>query len=271
MPHPQRIDDPDDPRLKPYLHLTDPALRRGYEAGEGLFIAEGGLVLDRLIESRFPVRSVLVTERAAPRVTQRLARVDAEVFEVSEELARRITGFHLHRGVLACGARLPPSPFEDVARATVRPLVLEDIADQTNMGSLFRNAAALGADAVLLSPGCCDPLYRRSVRVSMGASLLLPFAYIEPWPEGLGRLSPTHEVLALTPAGDAESIYEVVTETGASPVALMLGTEGEGLTTAAQAMAARRVRIPMTERADSLNVATAAAVALSHLRSASGS
>jgi tRNA G18 (ribose-2'-O)-methylase SpoU len=270
MPHPQFIDDPDDPRLRPYVHLTDPALRRGYEAGQGLFIAEGSLVLDRLIQSRFPVRSVLVTDRAAPRVTELLGRVDTEVFEVSEDLARRITGFHLHRGVLACGARLPLPPFDRVAASSLRPLVLEDIADQTNMGSLFRNAAALGADAVLLSPECCDPLYRRSVRVSMGASLSLPFAYIQPWPEGLRLLSPTHEVLALTPSPDAESIYELGPEPLSSPVALLLGTEGQGLTPAAQAQAARRVRIPMAEGADSLNVATAAAVALSHLRTVFG-
>ena len=264
MPQLQRIDDPDDPRLRPYTHLTDPALRRGYEAGEGLFIAEGSLVLDRLIQSRFPIRSVLVTDRAAPRVARRLGGLDAEVFEVAEDLARRVTGFHLHRGVLACGARLPLPSFDEVARTSLRPLVLEDIADQTNMGSLFRNAAALGADAVLLSPGCCDPLYRRSVRVSMGASLLLPFAYVEPWPAGLDRLSSTHEVLALTPAGDAQSIYDIVAAPS-RPQALLLGTEGEGLTAAAQERAARRVRIPMAEHADSLNVATAAAVALSHL------
>ena len=266
MPQTRRIDDPDDPALRPYLLLTDPALRRGYEAGEGLFIAEGALVLERLIGSRFPVRSVLVTDRAAPRVTKVLDGCQCPVLEVTEELARRITGFHLHRGVLACGARLPLPGFESVARSSARPLVVEDIADQTNMGSLFRNAAALDADAVLLSPGCCDPLYRRSVRVSMGASLLLPFAYVDPWPEGLLRLSATHRVLALTPSKDAESLYDVVQEGDALPPALLLGTEGDGLSAAAQALAARRVRIPMTEQADSLNVATAAAVALSHLR-----
>ena len=269
MPHVQRIDEPDDPRLKPYLHLTDPALRRGYEAGEGLFIAEGALVLDRLSRSPYPIRSVLVTDRATRRVTDLLGGVDADVFQVSEELARRITGFHLHRGVLACGARLPLPRFDQVAEASHRLLALEDIADQTNMGALFRNAAALGADAVLLSPGCCDPLYRRSVRVSMGASLVLPFAYVDPWPEGLGRLGTTHEVLALTPSAEAESIDDIAGLIRSSPLALLLGTEGEGLSAAAQALSRRRVRIPMTERADSLNVATAAAVALSHLRAPS--
>ena len=260
------ISDGADPRLRPYRHLTDPALRRGYEAGEGLFIAEGALVLERLLESRFPVRSVLVTDRAAPRVTEMLERSDGAVWQVSEELAHQLTGFHLHRGVLACAARLPLPDAAELARTNRRLLVLEDIADQTNMGALFRNAAALEADAVLLSPGCCDPLYRRSVRVSMGASLVVPFAYVEPWPEGLSRLKATHQVLALTPAADADSIYDLTQGQLGPATALLLGTEGAGLTGPAMAGAHRRIRIPMTGRADSLNVATAAAVALSHLR-----
>lgn len=264
MPDIQRIDDPDDPRLRPYLHLTDPALRRGYEAGEGLFIAEGALVVDRLLRSRYPVRSLLVTDRASARVRPLLERSPATVLEVSEELARRTTGFHLHRGVLACGGRLPLPEFGPLARAAACVMVLEDIADQTNMGALFRNGTALGVDAVLLSPDCCDPLYRRSVRVSMGASLLVPFAYVRPWPDALAQLGHSHEVLALTPSPDAESLYRLG-RPGARPPALLLGTEGTGLTGAAQALADRRLRIPMEQGVDSLNVATAAAVALSHL------
>jgi tRNA G18 (ribose-2'-O)-methylase SpoU len=261
----ERLDDADDPRLRPYLRLTDPALRRGYEAGEGLFIAEGSLVVQRLIQSRFPVRSVLVTERASSRVRDLLAGTPAPVLVVSEDLARSVTGFHLHRGILACGARLALPDPSDLAAGSGCLLVLEDIADQTNMGALFRNAAALGADGVLLSPGCCDPLYRRSIRVSMGASLLLPFSYLPDWPEALSGLARSHALLALTPAADAEPIDDLDADAASPPVALLLGTEGEGLTAPALALATGRVRIPMSAMVDSLNVATAAAVALARL------
>lgn len=270
-----RIDDPEDPRLRPYNHLTDPGLRRGFEAAEQLFIAEGRTVVLRLLRSPYPVRSVLLTDRSAARARSWLGDVPCPVLVVPEELARRVTGFHLHRGVLACGGRLPAADWRSVVAGSSTVLVVEDMADQTNLGSLFRSAMALGADAVVLSPGCCDPLYRRTVRVSMGASLSIPFAYMTGWPEPLDGLAQTHELLALTPGTGARSLAEVVADRDASlrgsgdprppRLALMVGAEGPGLTEAALAAASDRVRIPMRPGSDSLNVATAAAVALSHL------
>ena len=264
----QRITDPADRRLRPYLHLTDPALRRGYETSEGLFIAEGRLVVERLLGSRYPVRSVLVTEGGARRMAGVLAASTTTVMVVEEEMARKVTGFHLHRGILACAARLPlPDPRSVAAEARVI-MVLEDIADQTNMGSLFRSALALGVGAALLSPGCCDPLYRRSVRVSMGASLRLPYAVVEPWPHALAGLAGTHHLLALTPDPKAEALEEFASSWSGRPLAVLLGTEGAGLSPPALSRCQTRVRIPMREGTDSLNVATAAAIAFAFLADA---
>ncbi|MHB1445085.1 MAG: TrmH family RNA methyltransferase [Acidimicrobiales bacterium] len=268
QPHFQRITDPADRRLRPYLHLTDPALRRGYETSEGLFIAEGRLVVERLLGSRYPVRSVLVTEGGARRMAGVLAASTTTVMVVEEELTREITGFHLHRGILACAARLPlPEPRALTAEARV-VMILEDIADQTNMGSLFRSALALGVDAALLSPDCCDPLYRRSVRVSMAASLRLPYAVVEPWPVALAGLAGTHHLLALTPDPTAVALADFVGSWSGGPLAVVLGSEGAGLSQPVLSSCQTRVRIPMRAGTDSLNVATAAAIAFAYLADA---
>lgn len=262
----------DDPRLEDYVGLRDPVLRRTREATAGLFIAEGHLVVERLLASRFPVRSVLVTERGLRVLLPALQQADVTVHLVGAAVARAVTGYDVHRGVLASGQRLAlPDPAEVLAGARV-VLVLEDLTDQANLGALFRNAAALGADAVLLSPRCCDPLYRRSVRVSMGAVLTVPFAYVEPWPEGLGALAEHgFTLVGLTPDPAAEPLDvvagQLVAGTGGR-VALLLGSEGPGLSRAARAASNRCVRIAMEPGVDSLNVATAAAVALHCLRSA---
>jgi len=268
QPQFQRVTEPSDRRLRPYLHLTDPALRRGYEANEGLFIAEGRLVVERLLGSRYPVRSVLVTEGGARRMAGVLAASATTVMVVEEELARKVTGFHLHRGILACAARLPlPDPGSLAAEARV-VMILEDIADQTNMGSLFRSALALGVGAALLSPDCCDPLYRRSVRVSMAASLRLPYAVLEPWPAALAGLAGTHHLLALTPDPTAVALEDFARSWSGGPLAVVLGTEGAGLSEPALSSCQTRVRIPMREGTDSLNVATAAAIAFAFLADA---
>lgn len=262
----------DDPRLADYVALRDPALRRARENAAGLFIAEGHLVVERLLGSRYPARSVLVTERGLRVLRPVLERADVTVYLVDSAVARALTGYDVHRGALAAGRRLAlPGAAEVMAGARV-VLVLEDLTDQANLGALFRNAAALGVDAVLLSPRCCDPLYRRSVRVSMGAVLTVRYAYLEPWPDALGVLAGHGFTLAaLTPDPAADRLEAaagaLVGENGGR-VALLLGSEGPGLSAAALAACSRRVRIAMESGVDSLNVATAAAVALHCLRSA---
>lgn len=263
---------PDDPRLEDYVALRDPALRRTREATAGLFIAEGHLVVERLLASRYPVRSVLVTDRGLRVLRPVLEEADVTVHLVDAAVARAVTGYEVHRGVLAAAQRLElPGAAEVTAEARV-VLILEDLTDQANLGAVFRNAAALGADAVLLSPRCCDPLYRRSVRVSMGAVLTVPYAYVEPWPETLTALAADgFSLLALTPdqaADRLEAAADGLVEQNDGRVALLLGSEGPGLSPAALAACDRRVRIAMESGVDSLNVATAAAVALHCLRSA---
>ncbi|HET6809872.1 MAG TPA: RNA methyltransferase [Acidimicrobiales bacterium] len=263
---------PDDPRLADYVALRDPVLRRAREAAAGLFIAEGHLVVERLLRSRYPVRSVLVTDRGLRVLRPVLQNADVTVHLVDGAVARTVTGYDVHRGVLAAAERVELSDPAEVLVGARVVLVLEDLTDQANLGALFRNAAALGADAVLLSPRCCDPLYRRSVRVSMGAVLTVPYTYIEPWPDGLGALG-VHgfSLVALTPEPAADPLEAVarglVAPDGAG-VALVLGSEGPGLSPGALAACDRRVRIAMEAGVDSLNVATAAAVALHCLRSA---
>jgi len=262
----------DDARLADYVALRDPVLRRRREAATGLFIAEGRLVVERLLMSRFPVRSVLVTERGLRVLRPVLEETDVTVHLVDGAVARALTGYDVHRGVLAAARRLELPDATGVLAGARVALVLEDLTDQVNMGALFRNAAALGADVVLLSPRCCDPLYRRSVRVSMGAVLTVPYAYLEPWPQRLDALADHgFSLVALTPGPGAEPLEAVaggLVEHGGGRVALLLGSEGPGLSPAAVAACDRRVRIAMESGVDSLNVATAAAVALHCLRSA---
>ena len=262
----------DDPRLADYVSLRDPALRRAREAEAGVFIAEGRLVVERLLRSRYPVRSVLVTERGLRVLRTVLEETDVTVHLVGSDVAEALTGYDVHRGVLAAGQRLDLPDASEVVTAGRTVVVVEDLTDQVNLGALFRNAAALGADAVLLSPRCCDPLYRRTVRVSMGAVLTLPYAYVEPWPGGLRALGERgFGLVALTPEPDAEALEsaagELVSGSGGR-LALLVGSEGPGLSAAALGACHRRVRIAMESGVDSLNVATAAAVALHCVRSA---
>ena len=260
----------DDPRLADYRGLTDPVRRRAWEPGDGVFIAEGRLVVERLLDSPYPIRSVLVTRRGLDALGPRLGDRDVTVLLVPGEVAEAVTGYDVHRGVLAAAVRPPLPAVHDLVSSARTVVVLEDLTDQANIGSLFRNAAALGADAVLLSPRCCDPLYRRSVRVSMGAVLALPFTYVDPWPAGLAALAGHGFVsLALTPDGGAEPVDAVAARLDAGArVALAVGSEGPGLSRGTLAACAHRVRIPMEAGQDSLNVATAAAVALHCLRAA---
>ncbi len=257
MPDAIPITDPDDERLADYRALTDVELRTRWEPPHGLFIAEGELVLSRALKAGYRPRSVLVDARRTGQVPD----VDAPVYAASQPVLEATTGFHVHRGILASLHRRPlPDPAEVLAGAT-RVAILEDVNNHTNLGAVFRGAAALGMDAVLLSPSCADPLYRRSVRVSMGEVFAVPYARLSPWPDALGTVRAAgFTLLALTPAADALPLQQLSVEQRRRP-ALLLGAEGSGLSRAALVASDARVTIPMRRGVDSLNVAAAAAVA----------
>jgi tRNA G18 (ribose-2'-O)-methylase SpoU len=260
VPAVQLLTDPDDPRLADYRVLTDVALRTQFEAPAGLFIAEGELVVRRALRAGYQPRSLLVDVK---RVDQ-LADADigsAPLYAASTELLTQVTGFHVHRGVLASFHRQSlPDPVTVIAAAR-RLAILEDVNNHTNVGAVFRGAAALGMDAVLLSPSCADPLYRRSVRVSMGEVFAVPYARVQPWPAALDTVRAAGFCLiALTPTPGALPLQQLSPAQRARP-ALLFGAEGTGLSGEALAAADVQVVIPMARGVDSLNVAAAAAVA----------
>ncbi|MGW5326049.1 TrmH family RNA methyltransferase [Streptomyces sp. NPDC004014] len=255
------IEDPDDPRLRDYTDLTDVELRRRREPAEGLFIAEGEKVIRRAGDAGYEMRSMLLTAKWIEAMRDVIDDVPAPVYAVSPELAERVTGYHVHRGALASMRRKPLPAAAEVLRTARRVVVMEAVNDHTNIGAVFRSAAALGMDAVLLSPDCADPLYRRSVKVSMGAVFSVPYARLETWPKGLDPVREAgFSLLALTPDDKARTLDEVAPHR-MDRVALMLGAEGDGLSARALAAADEWVRIPMSHGVDSLNVGAAAAVA----------
>ena len=262
----ERVEALDDPRLRDYVHLREPSRRMGVERERGIFTVEGRLSVEALLRSPYAVRSILVAEEHVTRVAAGIA-TDAPILSLPSAEMEAVTGVHFHRGVLAVGERPPlPSVVDLVARAT-RLLVLEAVNDHENIGALFRNAAAFGVDGVVLDPTSADPLYRRATRVSLGHVLHVPFARAAggAWPAALDDVRAAgFTVLALTPAADAEVLLSVAGDRP-SAVALLVGAEGPGLTAAAMAAADRRVRIPMASGVDSVNVATAAAIALAAL------
>jgi tRNA G18 (ribose-2'-O)-methylase SpoU len=253
------VSEPDDPRLADYVALTDVRLRRSLEAEHGLFIAEGDKVIGRALAAGYPVRSLLAGADKLASIEGLAAGLDAPLYIVPPAVARELTGYRVHRGALASLRRLPlPSPASVAAGAT-RLVVLEDIVDHANVGAVFRCAAALGIDGVLVAPRCADPLYRRSVKVSMGAVFAVPYARLTDWRDGLAWLRGLgFRLLALTPDPAAVPIGSV--EQG-GPLALLIGSEGDGLSDRWLAGADERVRIPMSRQVDSLNVASAAAIA----------
>jgi tRNA G18 (ribose-2'-O)-methylase SpoU len=249
----------DDALLGDYVGLTDMALRTRREPAEGLFIAEGDKVIRRALDAGYSMRSMLLEEKWLPSMTDVVEQADAPVFLAELSLLEQVTGFTVHRGALAAMVRKPPRDALELARAARRIVILEEVNNHTNIGAIVRAAAGLGIDAVLLDPRCADPLYRRAVKVSMGAVFAVPWARLAPWPAALTDVRALgFTLLALTPGPGAVSIAEVPP---AERVALMLGAEGPGLSAPAQAAAAVRVRIPMAAGVDSLNVAAAAAVA----------
>ncbi|MGH3384548.1 MAG: TrmH family RNA methyltransferase, partial [Nocardioidaceae bacterium] len=233
--------------------------RKSLEAAHGMFIAEGEKVVRRAVDAGYEVRSLLMAERWLDGLSDVLATADFPCYVVSEDVAERVTGFHVHRGALASMLRRPLPSLDDVLADASRVVVLEDVVDHTNVGAIMRAAAGLGADAVLLSPRCADPLYRRSVKVSMGAVFALPWTRVEDWYDALPRLRAAgFRTVALTLAGDAVDLADVP---AAARTALVLGSEGPGLSRRWQETADVRARIPMRAGIDSLNVAAAAAVA----------
>ncbi|MFB6956321.1 TrmH family RNA methyltransferase [Streptomyces sp. NPDC056309] len=255
------VEDPDDPRLHDYTDLTDVELRRRREPAEGLFIAEGEKVIRRARDAGYEMRSMLLSAKWVDAMRDVIDELTAPVHVVSPELAERVTGYHVHRGALASMQRKPLPTAAEVLRTARRVAVMESVNDHTNIGAIFRSAAALGMDAVLLSPDCADPLYRRSVKVSMGAVFSVPYARLDVWPGGLEAVREAgFTLLALTPDEKAKTLDEAAPHR-MDRVALMLGAEGAGLSSRALAAADEWVRIPMSHGVDSLNVGAAAAVA----------
>lgn len=267
-----RIDSIEAPELADYTRLTDVELRRVREPAEGLYLAESPKVIERALRAGHRPRSVLLLEEWMPRVEPLLVEhPDVPVYVGDAEQLALLTGFHMHRGALASMHRPAERDPIDLLEASRRVIVLEDLADHTNVGAIFRSVAALGADGVLLTPGCADPLYRRAVRVSMGAVLQVPWARLPDWREAGPMIRGAgYELTALALRNDAEDLADFVSDIPGR-LALMFGTEGEGLSRRALASATRCVTIPMERGVDSLNVATAAAVALWAVRAAGGS
>jgi tRNA G18 (ribose-2'-O)-methylase SpoU len=255
------IDDPDDPRLSDYANLTDVELRRRREPAEGLFIAEGEKVIRRAVQTGYEPRSLMLSAKWVDAMRDVIDALPAPVYVVGFELAEQVTGYHVHRGALASMHRKPLPDAAGLLAAARRVAVLETVNDHTNVGAVFRSAAALGMDAVLLSPDCADPLYRRSVKVSMGAVFNVPYARLTSWPQDLETVRDAgFTLVALTPDPAAVPITEAAPQR-LLRVALLLGTEGAGLSARALRAADRWVRIPMSNGVDSLNVGAAAAVA----------
>ena len=226
-----------------------------------MFIAESELVIRRALSAGYRPRSMVMAPEWLERMTGLIDAVDAPVYSASYDVLRGLTGFNVHRGALASFHRKPLPTVDELLASARRVVVLEDMVSHTNVGAIFRCAAALGMDAVVLSPSCADPLYRRSVRVSMGAVFAVPYARAESWPGVLDELATKGLTrVALTPATDAVEL-EAMRGKASERIAVLFGSEGPGLTEAALAHSDVRVRIPMSAGVDSLNVATSAAIA----------
>jgi tRNA G18 (ribose-2'-O)-methylase SpoU len=266
---PISITDHTDPRLEDYVSLTDVALRRRTEPERGLYIAESEKVIRRALAAGHQPRSYLMAERWLTDLADLVAEAEGDgipVFVGEHAVIERLTGFHLHRGALASMERPELPEVGALLTDARRVMVLEDIVDHTNVGAIFRSAAALGVDVVLVTPRCADPLYRRSIRVSMGTVFQVPWTRIDPWPKGIDLL---HEagftVAAMALSEDSVALDELEAEPP-ERLALVLGAEGDGLGARTTAAADLVVRIPMAGGVDSLNGAAASAVAMWALR-----
>jgi tRNA G18 (ribose-2'-O)-methylase SpoU len=256
------IDDPEDARLDNFRDLNSIDRRPDLPSGKGLVIAEGVLVVQRMLASPFTPLAFLGTDRRLTELMADLNGNSAPYYRVSAEVMAEAIGFHLNRGVLAAARRERERSVADVVEGVKTVVVLEGVNDHENLGAIFRNAAGLDVDAVVFGSGCADPLYRRAVRVSMGHALLVPFARASDWPTELKTLQQSgFRLLAMTPGADARTLPEAMAEVHDERVAILVGAEGPGLSHAAMKASDLRVRIPMSRGTDSLNVATAAALA----------
>ncbi|WP_104174218.1 RNA methyltransferase [Arthrobacter sp. Y81] len=261
------LESSDDPRVSDYTRLTDVHLRKVREPAEGMYIAESSRVLRRALAAGHRPRSFFLAEKWLEDLADVFSDFpDVPVYIGSAALLEDITGFHLHRGAMAAMHRPAPVPLPELLAGARRVAVLEDIVDHTNVGAIFRSAAALGVDAVLVSPRCGDPLYRRSVRVSMGTVFQVPWARLESWPADLEVLrGQGFTVAAMELTGDAVDLDELAAR-NPDKLALVLGTEGAGMSAETLAAVDLAVKIPMRAGVDSLNVAAASAVAFWELR-----
>jgi tRNA G18 (ribose-2'-O)-methylase SpoU len=265
--HIEHIESLDDPGLEDYSRLTDVALRRVSEPAGGLYIAESTKVISRAIAAGHRPRSVLMLERWLDDVAPMLERFDdVPVYVGESDLLTSLTGFNLHRGALAAMHRPPLAGVEEVIADARRVIIIEDVVDHTNVGAIFRAVAGIGADAVLVTPRCADPLYRRSVRVSMGTVLQVPWTRLPEWDVAAPMLHAAGFHLAALALSDTSVTLDEFAADPPERVALVLGTEGDGLSRHALSAADSVVTIPMMHGVDSLNVASASAVAMYQLR-----
>ena len=261
------ITDPDDPRVDDFRDLNSVDRRPDLPTGKGLVIAEGVLVVRRMLASRFVPHAMLGTDRRLAELADDLSAaaappLDMTCYRATAEVMADVVGFHLNRGVLAAARRPVELSVSEVLEGARTIAVLEGVNDHENLGSIFRNAAGLGVDGLVFGAGCADPLYRRSVRVSMGHALLVPFARAARWPADLELLrEEDFRLLAMTPNRRAVSLAEAMTGLAGDKVAVLVGAEGPGLTETVMRASDARVRVPMSRGTDSLNVATAAALA----------
>jgi tRNA G18 (ribose-2'-O)-methylase SpoU len=256
------VDDPADARLDDFRDLNSIDRRPDLPSGKGLVIAEGVLVVQRMLVSRFHPRAFLGTQRRLDELAGDLHRSGAPFYRASAEVMAAVIGFHLNRGVLAAAPRPPELSIADVIEGARTIAVLEGVNDHENLGSVFRNAAGLGVDAIVFGTGCADPLYRRAVRVSMGHALLVPYAWSLSWPGDFDMLRDNDfRILAMTPNSSAQTLAEAMRGLVGDRVAILVGAEGPGLAEHTMRTSDVRVRIPMARGTDSLNVATAAALA----------
>jgi len=258
------LSDPDDPVLDDYRSLTDTALRRVREPAGGLYIAESAKVIERALHAGHRPRSVLTQQKWTDAVSDLVGDRDVPVYVVADDVAERLTGFAVHRGVMAAMHRPDAASVAGVLSAIDGPhrriAILEGLTDHTNVGAVFRSAAALGVDAVLVTPTCADPLYRRSVRVSMGAVFQVPWTRIDSWPAEIDTLRAAGYVVAGMTLGEGAITLDDLVVESPERLALVFGTEGDGILPETERMLDRRVTIPMMGGVDSLNVAAASAV-----------
>ena len=255
------LSDPADPRVADYTSLTDVSLRRKLEPERGLYLAESSKVLRRALDAGHRPRSFFMAEKWVDGLRDVLESHDVPVYVGTDEVLERITGFHLHRGAMAAMHRPAPLPLDNVLASARRVAILEDIVDHTNVGAIFRSAAALDVDAVLVTPRCADPLYRRAVRVSMGTVFQVPWVRLEHWTADLQRVKDAGFLTAALALSEDAVTVDALAAEQPEKLALILGTEGQGLGAATLHHADRHVVIPMGHGVDSLNVAAASAVA----------